>query len=151
MRKEIIQKIIDILKADEALATPSKIRKYYFGYPPAHLAHFYPFIAVKLTRPGTVEAYTSFKEKHNINVEIIVEVQYLKDDVSEKECLDFLDRIEDVMDANPTVDSLVTNGRVVDTFSQGAAPGSFSYALTPVSEYSVVNGVVVFSCYVIKT
>jgi len=151
MRKEIIQKIINILKADDALKTPDIIRKYYFGYPPSHLAHFYPFIAVKLVPPGGVEPHTALKEKHILTIRIIVEIQYIRDDESEKGCLDFLDKIEDIMDANPTLEGLVTDGSVTEAFSEGASPGSYSHALTPVSKYSVVDGVVVFTCYVIKT
>jgi hypothetical protein len=150
MRKEIVQKIIDILKGDDALKEPDKVRKYYFGYPPS-ASHFYPFIAVKLSKPGPVEVHTAQKERHSFTVEIIVEVQYIKEDESEKQCLDLLDRIEDVMDENPTLNGIVTDGRVVETFSQGAHPGSYSYALTPVGKCSVVSGVVVFSCYIIKT
>ncbi|WP_309492312.1 hypothetical protein [Candidatus Hecatella orcuttiae] len=34
MYKEIVQKIIDLLKADAALSEPAKVKKYYFGIPP---------------------------------------------------------------------------------------------------------------------
>ena len=61
--KEIVQKIIDILKAHADLAYPDKIKEYHFGAPITFAKVRYPTIYVQFnSRRGTGKADFSMKQ-----------------------------------------------------------------------------------------
>jgi len=105
--KEIIQKTIDLLKADENLSEPDKIKKYYFGLPIRF--DLYPFIYVQWSeRKATGKASISQFE-YELILEIGVADRSIDEDIAEKSVYDKIEYIENVLNSNPSLDGLVSD------------------------------------------
>jgi hypothetical protein len=77
----------------------------------------YPFIAVKWTG-GPVEASTSRKERYEIGFEIAIVDASAREDEAEKSVMSLVEKVDDVLDGNPTLDGLVDNSRVTEIASE---------------------------------
>ncbi|MCP8316518.1 MAG: hypothetical protein H3Z51_06625 [archaeon] len=105
--KEIIQKVLDLLKADENLSEPDKIKKYHFGLP-IHL-DLYPFIYVQWNeRRATGKANISQFE-YELILEIGVADRSIDEDIAEKSVYDKIEYIESELNGNPSLDGLVSD------------------------------------------
>ena len=113
MYKEITQKILDLLKADQTLN--QTIKKWYFGFPPTPTQ--YPFVAVRWVG-GPVTVMTGRKERYQISFEITVVDSSQKEDVAEKSVMDLVEKIDDVLDNNPTLDGLVDDSHISEIVSE---------------------------------
>ena len=114
MYKEIVQKIIDLLSADPALAKPSVIREYYFGRP-AKLRRF-PCIYVEFEGgPIASMGIGGASKRKDHNYRITVTHRLTKEDVAEKFVLDKAEAIETNVKTNKTLEGAVISAVVVDT------------------------------------
>lgn len=113
MYKEITQKILDLLQADPTLS--GKVKRWHFGFPASVTA--YPFIAVRWMG-GPVEASTSRKERYEIGFEIAVVDASVKEDEAEKSVMDMVEKVDNVLDGNPTLDGLVDDSRIAEIASE---------------------------------
>ncbi|MCP8307954.1 MAG: hypothetical protein H3Z53_02340 [archaeon] len=105
--KEIVQKTIDLLKADANLSEPDKIKKYYFGVPIR--LDLYPFIYVQWNeRRATGKANISQFE-YELILEIGVADRAVNEDIAEKSVYDKIEYIENTLNSNPSLDGLVSD------------------------------------------
>ena len=137
MYKEIVEKIIELLKADSELAEPSKIRRYFFGYPPKPTV--YPFISVRWAG-GPVSQESAGKERYEMRFEILIVDQSPSEDQAERSVMDKAERVDDVLEADVTLGGLVDYSRVTDYASESVVAGS----------YSIVGARVTLTAYKIK-
>lgn len=105
MLKEITQKIIDLLKANENLSEPNKIAKYYFGIPKR--IEYYPIIYVQLNSREYAGKADINRFLYSLKYEIGIVDRQVNEDDAEKSVYDKIEHIEVVLDANPTLDNLV--------------------------------------------
>lgn len=113
MYKEIVQKIIDLLSADQALAKPSVIREYYFGRP-AKLQRF-PCIYVEFEGgPVSSMGIGGVSKRKDHNYRVTVAHRLTKEDVAEKFVYDKAEAIETNIKTNKTLEDVVTSAVVVD-------------------------------------
>jgi hypothetical protein len=133
--KEICQKILDLLKADETLS--AKVKGWYFGFPETF--QVYPAVAVEW-RGGPVEVFTTVKERCEIRFEIAVFDANVKEDEAEKSVMDLTERVSEVLGGNPTLDGLVDGSRVVEVRSESGAG----------SRGIIVGALIMFTCYKTK-
>lgn len=110
MYKEIVQKIIDLLKVNANLLEPDKIRKYYFGEPIKILD--YPIIYAEHENDAISQGSTD-KDEHLIDVGIVVVTRDADPEKADKDALDFADNIRTVLRADPTLQGLVTDSNIV--------------------------------------
>jgi hypothetical protein len=110
--KEIIQKIIDLLSADEALKKPNIIREYYFGRPPQ--LNRFPCIFVEF-EGGPIALMglggSSVRKDHNYRVTVCHRLA--KQDVAEQFVCDATEAIEANIRTNRTLSGLVTWAKVI--------------------------------------
>lgn len=98
----ITQKIIDLLKADGTLA--AAIKEWCFGVPVKF--ERYPLVYVKWVG-GPVKPVTMAKEVYEARWHIVVVDRHYDEDVAEKAVMDYSVKIDDVLDANPTLGGTV--------------------------------------------
>ncbi|OYT55910.1 MAG: hypothetical protein B6U77_00775 [Candidatus Hecatellales archaeon ex4484_218] len=113
MFKEVTQKILDLLQADATLN--QTVKKWYFGFPVEAFA--YPFIAVRWVG-GPVTVMTGSKERYEINFEIGVVCSSQKEDEAEKQVMDLVEKIDEILDNNPTLDGLVDDSHISEIRSE---------------------------------
>ncbi len=123
MYREIVEKIVELLKSDPELVEPSKIRRYYFGYPVK--VTVFPFISVRWIG-GLVTVKTTKKRSYEINIEILVVNQSAVEDLAEKSVMDFAEKIDEVLSKNPTLDGLVDDSRLVNIETECKISGSYA-------------------------
>lgn len=106
MLKEVTQKIIDILKADEQLSG----LEYFFGPP---ITRKTPFIYVNwVGGPITQESLETVVWRHRW--EVVVVDSSKKDDEAEKSVMDKAERIYNVLKANASLKGLVRDSKPVE-------------------------------------
>jgi len=110
MYKEVVQKVIDLLKVDAQLLEPSIIKKYYFGEPLQFLD--YPAIYVE-HESDAISAGSTNKDEHAIDVGIVVVNRDADPEKADRDALDFAERVRTVLRANPTLAGLVWDSNVV--------------------------------------
>ena len=131
----IVQQIIDTLKADADLATPSKVRQYFFGEPkdPQQIKQF-PVIYVQFSRrEGTGIADTA-KYEYILTFDIGIIGRAIKEDTAEKEVYDFINEVDSILDldANLTLSGKVAKRRLAREveIARPAIPGMEDWAIT---------------------
>jgi hypothetical protein len=104
MYKEIVSKIIDILKSNPNL---SSVKEYYFSSPISFKR--FPFIYVQLNG-------RRYSGKANVNqflYDLIIEIgiadKAIKEDEAEKSIYDKIEAIDDALNNNPSLDGLVSD------------------------------------------
>ncbi|MEM3708826.1 MAG: hypothetical protein QXF43_04200 [Nitrososphaerales archaeon] len=109
MLKDIVQKIIDLLKADSDLSYPDKIKEYHFGAPITFAKIRYPSIYVQFNS-------RKYSGKANVNqflYDLIFEIgiadRSVKEDEAEKSVYDKAEIIDNILSNNPSLDGLVAN------------------------------------------
>ncbi len=105
--KEIIQKVIDLLKADANLSEPDKIKKYYFGIPIRF--DLYPFIYVQWNERRATERGNISQFEYELILEIGIADKAVNEDIAEKSVYDKIEYIENVLNSNPSLDGLVSD------------------------------------------
>ncbi len=105
--KEIVQKTIDLLKADENLLEPDKIKRYYFGVPVRF--DLYPFIYVQLNERRPSGKANVHQFEYDIILEIGIADRAVNEDDAEKSVYDKIEYIENVLNTNPSLDGLVSD------------------------------------------
>ena len=104
--KAIVQKIIDLLKANTNLSEPSSIRKWYFGIPVKPIG--YPFGYVQWNGRNPASGRHSFGRFHyDLSFEIGISDRSVNEDDAEKSVYDKIGYVEDVLNSNPTLGGLV--------------------------------------------
>ena len=116
MYKEIVQKIIDLLKADANLAKPSVIKEYFFGrpepWPPSKLPCIYvEFEGGPIRSMGIGDA----TKRYDHNYRVTVVHRLTKEDAAEKFVYDKAEAVEANIKTNKTLDDLVTSAAAVET------------------------------------
>jgi hypothetical protein len=114
--KEIVQKIIDLLKVDTVLLRPTIIKEYFFGrptpWPPSQL----PCIYVDFEGgPIASMGLGGGKKRYDHNYRATVVHRLTKEDVAEKFVYDKAEAVEANVKTNKTLGDLVTSAIVVDT------------------------------------
>jgi hypothetical protein len=113
--KEIVNKIIDLLKADEALTKPVVIKEYFFGkpepWPPTQL----PCIYVEFEGGPIATVSLGGMKRYDHNYRVTVVHRLTKEDVAEKFVYDKAETVEANIKTNQTLDGLVSSAAVVDT------------------------------------
>ncbi len=106
--KEVTQKIVDLLKADQQLGIPPQ--NIFFGPPLAR--NISPFAYVEWNGgPVRIEAFGHELWLHEWSIYIFEAAQL--DDVAEKNVLEKAERAREVLRRNPTLDGLVRDSRVI--------------------------------------
>ena len=105
--KEIIQKVIDLLKADANLSEPDKIKKYYFGIPIRF--DLYPFIYVQWNERRATERANISQFEYELILEIGIADKAVNEDIAEKSVYDKIEYIESALNSNPSLDGLVSD------------------------------------------
>lgn len=126
MYKEISQKIIDVLKADETLA--AAVKTWYFGEHDIHKPNTcYPFIDVKWIG-GPVEKLKTGATitRRQIDFQIRCVHRHIDEDTAEKFVMDNTEQIETVLDANETLAALVETSTVFDVVSGSIPLGGYA-------------------------
>lgn len=109
--KEIVQKIIDLLKTDADLSEPSKIKKYYFGVP-IKPPDRYPAIYVQFSDRKSTGKANIKQFLYNLTFEIGVADKAVKEDDAEKSVYDKIEKVENVLRGNSTLDGLVADNKL---------------------------------------
>jgi hypothetical protein len=113
--KEVVSKIIDLLKVDEALAKPTVIKEYFFGrpepWPPTHL----PCVYVEFEGGPIATVSVGGMKRYDHNYRVTVVHRLTKEDVAEKFVYDKAEAVEANIKTNQTLDGLVSSAVVVDT------------------------------------
>lgn len=113
MYKEIVQKIIDLLKVDTNLLQPSVIREYYFGRPTKMR---FPCIYVEFEGgPISSMGIGGATKRYDHNYRVTVAHRLTKENVAEKFVYDKAEAVEANIKTNKTLDGLVTSAVVIDT------------------------------------
>jgi hypothetical protein len=128
MYKEIVQKLIDVLKASPDLAN---VKDYYFSSPISFKR--FPFIYVQLNG-------RRFSGKANVNqflYDLIIEIgiadKAIKEDEAEKSVYDKIETIDDALNSNPSLDGLVSDMKMPRDFEiVHALEGDYSIALAKI-------------------
>ena len=115
MYKEIVEKILNLLQADATLS--QTVKKWYFGFPPNPTQ--FPYIAVKF-RGSRVRVETSYKERYEMDFEILVVDTSMKEDDAEKSVMSLVETVDNVLDGNPTLDGLVDDSHISEVASETA-------------------------------
>lgn len=132
MYKEIVQAILDILKADGTL--DAYVKAWYFGqHNPDKPGTQYPFIDVKL-RGGPVDKTKTggsvIITRREIEFDIRLIGRDVNEDVVEKAVLDKTETIESVLDANETLNpgtgATVETSEIIRVDSDAITIGGFS-------------------------
>ena len=105
VHKEIIQKVIDLLKVDSNLLENSIIKKYYFGVPLKFLD--YPSIWVQLNERRETGRNALNQVLYDYVIEVGVIDRAINEDDAEKSVYDKLELVEAILDDNPTLAGLV--------------------------------------------
>ncbi|MGP3667606.1 MAG: hypothetical protein ACKD6N_03560 [Candidatus Bathyarchaeota archaeon] len=113
MFEEIINKILDLLKNDEELA--AKVRKWYFGFPVE--PQVFPYIGVKF-RGCRVTSETTLKERYEMFFEILVVDAKMREDEAEINVLSMVERVDQVLTENLSLDGLVDYAYVSEISSE---------------------------------
>lgn len=103
--KEIVEKVIELLKADSSLSEPEKVAKYYFGAPIGSTV--YPYCYVQFVRKSATGISEITRFLYGLTFEIGFVDRNVDQDVAERSVYDKLERAEEVLDSNPTLDGLV--------------------------------------------
>ena len=115
MYKEIVQKIIDLLKVDAALAKPTVIREYFFGrpepWPPTQL----PCIYVEFEGGPITTISLGRQKKYEHNYRVTVVHRLTKEDVAEKFVYDKAEAVETNVKTNFTLGNLVQYAQAIGT------------------------------------
>ena len=114
MYKEIVDKLIELLSADPALAKPTVIKEYYSGRP-ANLRRF-PAIYVEFEGgPIASMGIGGAAKRKDHDYRVTVAHRLTKEDVAEKFVYDKAEAIEANVKTNKTLDGLVTSAVAIDT------------------------------------
>jgi hypothetical protein len=112
MYKEICQKIIDLLSADDNLKKPKQIAEYYFGRP---VQMRFPCIYVEFEGgPIASMGIGGGKKRYDHNYRVTVVHRLTKEDVAEKFVYDKAEAVEANIKTNKTLGGLVTSAVVID-------------------------------------
>jgi len=110
MYKEIIDKIIAILKAYTGLIEPTDIRKYFVGEPLK--IYDYPTIYVELEQDA-LDKETTDKTRHLMDFGIVVVNRNADPEKADKDALDLAEKVRAALEANATLDALVLDSDIV--------------------------------------
>jgi len=121
--REIVEKVIELLKSDPELSEPTKVKRYYFGFPVR--VDVYPFISVRWTG-GPITVQTTKKRRYEINLEIFVADQSTVEDLAEKSVMNLTEKIDEVLSQNPTLDGLVDESYLTNIESESTVKGSYT-------------------------
>jgi len=114
--EEVTQKIIDILQADSELTSLN----YYFGPP---FTRKTPFVYVKwIGGPIKQESLQSKLWSHRWKVVVVDSAK--EDDVAEKSVMDKIERIYEVLKANPTLGGVVRDSQPVEMLGETITIGT---------------------------
>ncbi|MEM7820017.1 MAG: hypothetical protein QW761_00215 [Candidatus Aenigmatarchaeota archaeon] len=105
MRKEIIEKIIEILRNDAELP----VKYFYFGRPITPID--YPFCVVEPAPSGSrnISDRTHDKRKHVFLINILIFTRSVKPDEAEKTALEYIERVYIDIVNNNTLDGLTAD------------------------------------------
>lgn len=107
--KNMVQAIIDILKADAGLAEPGTIKKYYFGEPKS-MPVKYPVIYAQFTGRSPLGIADSDRFLYDFVFEVGIITRAIAEDVAEKDAYDKIELIETKLRASPSL-----NGTAIDS------------------------------------
>ncbi|MFQ5712381.1 MAG: hypothetical protein ACE5OY_08995 [Candidatus Bathyarchaeia archaeon] len=119
--KAIANKILDLLKADTTLS--AAVKKWCFGIPVRF--DLFPLVYVKWVG-GPVEPGTAAKEVYEIRFHVAVIDRHHDEDVAEKTVMDYSVKIDDVLDANPTLGGNVDDSWVERIEAEATAMGDYA-------------------------
>ena len=125
MYREIVEKVIEILKSNPDLSEPEKIKRYYFGFPAK--IDVYPFISVRWVG-CTITIQTVKRRRYEVNLEIFVADQSTVEDLAEKSVMGLTEKIDEVLSQNPTLDGLVDESYLLGVESESMVMGTYTVA-----------------------
>ncbi|MEM3646531.1 MAG: hypothetical protein QW334_00100 [Thermofilum sp.] len=128
MRREIIEKILEVLKSNPEIA--SQVKYFYFGRPVKALD--WPFIVVEPAAAVGVNISDEShdRRKHVFPVNILVYARSVKEDEAEKTALDLVEKVYAVIVANPTLDNLVVDAALVTVTPEAPPLYEGEYAIS---------------------
>ena len=121
MRREITQKILDLLKEDETLK--AKVKQFHFGVPTKY--QVFPLIYVKRVG-GPISPATGSKKQHEIDYHVVVIDRHVDGVEAEESVNNLSDRVEEVLDENPTIGGLVRDSRFTREESESIIHGDYA-------------------------
>lgn len=132
--KDMVQKYIDLLKAQTGLEEPSDIKKYHFGAPKKTPTR-YPVIYVQLDERTYSGESDINRYLYDHRFEIGVMDRVVREDDAEKSVYDKIELIDTVLDANPTLDGLAVDQSLPRDYTVvHATEGNYALAFARITD-----------------